>query len=224
LVVSVLTRRIRSAAGLKSKPNAVPVKAGENGVPLTADASPVVRLCLFKQSSKGLDFGFNVTVGVQGADPQLPANFDDFIKSTFGLHGLQVLKDLREWTDPKMDLGQKLAGLADQTALDLLKQATGIDPEAEFDKAKEFLGNALKEWDSLPEKLSSMLWTYLDGLAGAPIAADFETFLEDLADPKKGSEVLAKALQKATFGDTPQGQFLEAIADNGLLDLADCFL
>ena len=63
-------------------------------------ADTVVRLRLCKQSSKGLDFGLNLSVGVKGADPQLPANFDDFIKSTFGVHGLQVLNDLREWTDP----------------------------------------------------------------------------------------------------------------------------
>jgi hypothetical protein len=188
-----------------------------------ADTSQVVRLCLFKQSSKGLDFGFNVTVGVEGADPQLPTNFDDFIKSTFGLHGLQVLKDLREWTDPSTDLGQKLAGLADQTALDVLKKTTGIDPAAEFDKAKTFLGDALEKWDNLPGKLTSMLWNYLDGLAGAPIDREFKTFLGDLIDPAKGADALAKALRKATFGDTPQGRFLEAIADKGLLALADHF-
>ena len=42
--------------------------------------APVVRLQLWKQSSKGLDFGFNVAAGIQGADPQLPTNFDDFIR------------------------------------------------------------------------------------------------------------------------------------------------
>ena len=185
-------------------------------------AATVVRLQLSKQSSKGLDFGFDLSVGVQGADPQLPANFDDFIKSTFGVHGLQVLNDLREWTDPSTDLGQKLAGLADQTALDLLKTTTGIDPAAEFDKAKQIVANALNTWTTLPDKVSSMLWSFLDKQAGqAGAIADFKTFLTDLANPTTGADALAKALQKATFGDTPQGQFLEAVADKGLLALAN---
>lgn len=182
----------------------------------------MVRLQLWKQSSKGLNFGFNLNVGVQGADPQLPANFDDFIKSTFGVHGLQVLNDLREWTDPSTDLGQKLAGLADQTALDLLTSTTGIDPAAEFDKAKQIVADALNTWSTLPDKLSSMLWTFLDKQAGqAGAVKDFKTFLADLANPTTGADALSKALQKATFGDTPQGQFLEAIADKGLLALAN---
>lgn len=141
---------------------------------------------------------------MQGTDPQLPANFDDFIKSVFGVHGLQVLNDLREWTDPSTDLGQKLAGLADQTALDLLKNTTGIDPAADFNKAKQILGNALNTWYSLPDKLSS-----------TPLCCG------PLADPTTGADALAQVLQKATFGDTWEGQFLEAIADRGLLELAN---
>ena len=184
-------------------------------------AGTVVRLRLYKQSSKGLNFGFNLNVGVKGADPQLPTNFDDFIKSTFGLHGLQVLKDLREWTDSSSDLGQKLAGLANQTVLDLLKSTTGIDPAAEFGKAKQIVADALKTWSSLPDKLSSMLWTFLNEKADPGVGANLEAFLTDLADPKAGADALAKALQKATFGDTPQGRFLEAIADKGLLALAN---
>src|ERR1700741_2602894 len=184
-------------------------------------ADAMVRLQLSKQSTKGLGFGLNLTVGVQGADPQLPANFDDFIKSVFGVHGLQVLNDLREWTDPSTDLGQKLAGLADQTALDLLKSTTGIAPAADFNKAKQIVSDALNTWSSLPDKLWSMVWTFLNQQAGAAVVADFKTFLTGLADPTTGAEALAQVLQKVTFGDTWKGQFLEAIADRGLLALAN---
>ncbi|HEY3740568.1 MAG TPA: hypothetical protein VGL53_12025, partial [Bryobacteraceae bacterium] len=185
------------------------------------DASNSVRLRLSKQSTKGLNFGLNLNVGVQGADPQLPANFNDFIEATFGVHGLQVLNDLQQWTDPSTDLGQKIAGLADQTALDLLKSTTGIDPAAEFDKAKAIVANALNQWTALPDKLSSMLWTFLGKEVGAQPVADFKTFLTDLANPATGASALAGALEKATFGDTPEGQFLESIADQGLLALAN---
>jgi hypothetical protein len=187
-----------------------------------ASNDPVVRLQLSKQSSKGLSFGFDLNVGVQGSDPQLPTDFDGLIQSVFGVHGLQVLNDLRQWTDPSVDIGKKLAGLADQTALDLLKRTTGIDPAAEFDKAKSIVANALNTWDSLPDKLSSMLWSFLGKETGQPAAvADFRTFLTELANPTAAADTLAKAIQKATFGDTPQGQFLESVADQGLLALAN---
>src|SRR6185295_4659679 len=48
----------------------------------------------------------------------------------------------------------------------------------------------------------------------------FLTALAD-ADPKKRAAALSQALGHATFGDTPQGQFLEAIAGQGLLTLAN---
>jgi hypothetical protein len=201
-VVPIISARVTASFGFSVSGKYIVAVGRES-------AATVVRLQLCKQSSKGLDFGFNLSVGVQGADPQLPTNFDDFIKSTFGVHGLQVLNDLREWTDPSTDLGQKLADIADQTALDLLKSTTGIDPAAEFDKAKQIVADALNTWTTLPDKVSSMLWSFLDKQAGQPaVVADFKTFLTDLANPTTGADALAKALQKATFGDTPQGQFL----------------
>jgi len=187
------------------------------------DAGTSVRLQLWKQSSKGLNFGFNLAVGVQGADPQLPSDFNDFIRATFGVHGLQVLQDLQKWTDPSTDLGQKLAGLGSQSALDLLKNTTGVDPAAEFDKAKQVLANALNTWTSLPDQLSSMLWKFLGKNLGNAAENDFKSFLTALSqtDPDKRAAAFAQALQSATFGDTPQGQFLEAVADQGLLALGD---
>lgn len=184
-------------------------------------ATPIVRLRLSKQSSKGLNFGFNLNVGIQGSDPQLPANFDGFIQSVFGVQGLQVLADLQQWTDPSNDLGQKIAGLADQTALDLLKNTTGIDPATEFDAAKQVVAGALDQWAALPDKLSSMLWKYIGETRSPGAAADFKRFLQDLASPSTGAKAVAAVLEKATFGDTAQGQFLESVADQGLLALAD---
>jgi len=184
--------------------------------------TPVVRLQLWKQSSKGFNFGFNVKVGIQGADPQLPANLDDFIKATFGVHGLQVVNDIREWTSSSTDLGQKIAGLANQTALDLRTQTTGIDAGAEFEKARQIVKDALTTWDSLPEKLPPVLWKLLPPSAAADFAV-LQKFLGDLKDPKTGAAALAQGIQAATVGDTPQGRFLEAIAENGLLALANRF-
>ena len=188
------------------------------------DASHTVRVILSKQKTKGWNFGLNLEVGVQGADPQLPTDFSDFIKSTFGVHGLQVLSDLQQWADPTNDLGQKIAGLLGtsiptQLESDLVQKVTGIPLAtvlADFDTAKQEVTKALAQWAALPDKLSSMLWKYLD-----QDNVDFKGFLTDLSTPATASSALATALQNATFGDTAQGQFFESIADQGLLALAN---
>ena len=193
------------------------------------DASETVRVILSKQTTKGWNFGLNLSVSVQGADPQLPANFNDFISATFGVHGLQVLKDLQQWADPTNDLGQKIAGLIgdsvpSQLEFNLVQKATGIDVAAlvaDFNSGKQVVTKALSQWAALPDKLSSMLWAYLGQQATPAKAADFKAFLTDLSTPATGATALATALQNGTFGDTPQGQFLESIADQGLLSLAN---
>jgi hypothetical protein len=183
------------------------------------DARPTARLRLSKKASKGLNFGFDLNVGFQAKDPLLPKSFDDFIKTVFGVHGLQVLADVRGWTDPSTDLGEKIAGIAESTALDMLKSTTGIDPTAEFDKAKAVVTNALNQWFALPDKLTSMLWSFLEKEANPTTIKNFKSFLMDLSDLEKTAHVVTNALQRSTFANSPEGQFLGAIADQGILAL-----
>ncbi len=195
------------------------------------DASLNVHVILSKQRTNGLTLGLNLNVGVQGSDPQLPADFNDFISATFGVHGLQVLNDLQQWADPDNDLGQKIAGLIgslNPTALEseLVQNVTGIPIAtvlADFAKAKGVVAAALAQWAAVPEKFSSFLWTFIGKQTSPSDAADFKTFLTGLADPTPGATATAftTALQTAIFGNTAQGQFLESIADQGLLALAN---
>jgi hypothetical protein len=183
----------------------------------------VVRLRLFKQSSRGFDFGLNLNVGVTGK-AELPPDLDDFVKAVFGVHGQQVLNDLHlieQWTDPTKDLGDTVARLVNKTGLALLTKATGIDASAEFEKARQLVLKAFQEWDALPPRASTALWNILDKAAPAAVS-EFKTFLGALADPNPDtrSAALAKALAQVAFGDSPQGQFLESIAEKGLLALS----
>jgi hypothetical protein len=184
--------------------------------------TPVVRLRLYKQSDQGFNFGLNLTVGVTGK-ADLPAKIDDFVKSVFGVHGLQVVKDLHlieQWTDPKKDLGQTVARLLNDKGLELLTRATGIDARAEFNKARQIVLDAFQKWDALPNRASAALWRIL-GQASPAAVKDFQTFLTALADPNPDArrQALVQAIEQATFGDTPEGQFLESIADQSLLAL-----
>ena len=185
---------------------------------------PVYRLRLYKQKKKGINAGLNLTIGVTG-QAELPGNLDEFVKAVFGVHGEQVVRDLqliREWTDPTKDLSDTVARLLNDTGLDLLTRATGFDARAEFEKARQKLLDAFALWDGLSERASAALWKIL-GNFGEAETATFKTFLEALAnpDPNASSQALAQALQKVTFGDTAEGQWLAAIADRGLLKLSE---
>lgn len=185
---------------------------------------PVYRLRLHKQKSKGISAGLNLTVGVTGK-AELPNNKDDFVKAVFGVHGEQVVKDLHlieQWTDPTKDLGDTVARLVNKTGLDLLTKVTGIDASQKFNEARQKILDVFKVWDGLPDRASSVLWGILDKFGAAEIK-NFKTILEALADPdpQKSSQALAQAIQQATFGDTPEGQWVESIAEHGLLRLSD---
>jgi hypothetical protein len=147
------------------------------------------------------------------------------VKAVFGLHGLQVVKDLhhiKDWTDPTKDLGQTAARLPNDTGLDLLTKATGIDARKQFEKARQLVLQGFAQWDALPQRVAAAVWRILDKLE-VPTADAFKTFLSALADPNLQSRAaaLAKALQQITFGDTAEAQFLASIADQGPLALGN---
>ncbi|HYX53006.1 MAG TPA: hypothetical protein VE783_06115, partial [Candidatus Limnocylindrales bacterium] len=183
-----------------------------------------VRLRLFKQKDQGFDFGLNLNVGVTGR-ADFPKDIDDLVEAVFGVHGQQVVKDLHlieQWTDPSKDLGDTVARLINKTGLELLTKATGIDAAKEFDKARQMVLDAFKQWDALPDRASAVIWKILDRAPAADVDV-FKNVLTDLAnpDPTVRSQALAKEIAQVAFGDSPQGQWLEAIADQGLLALTN---
>jgi hypothetical protein len=183
-------------------------------------ASKIVRLRLHKQSKNGLDFALNLNVGVVGTVP-FPETFDGFVETVFGVHGLQVVKDLHvieQWTGPNSDLGENVARLTTKTGLDLLRRATGLDPAARFDDAKGQVLDTLKKWDALPPGVAATTWQFLSKTTPADDVEKFKTFLGTLAGldaPAKG-QALTDAL-KNVLADKPQFRWLQAIADRGVL-------
>jgi hypothetical protein len=186
------------------------------------DESNTIRLQLFKQSRKGLSFGLNLSVGVIGQN-QLPADVDDLVKAIFGVHGSQVIRDLHlieQWADQKADLFGTAARLLNETGLNLLTQATGIDAATEFDKARQIVMDEFEKWDALPAKVAAATWGILSKLDGG--GDSFKTLLKALADsnPQTKADAFARSLQDATFGDAAAGQWLASVADQGLLVLS----
>ena len=150
---------------------------------------------------------------------------DDFVKAVFGVHGQQAindLQDLEKWTDPRKDIADSVARLINKTGLDLLTRVTGIDAAKEFESARRPVLDALKKWYALPGTVSGAIWNLLGKLDGSA-ATEFKRFLSALAapDPQKRRLELARAIADAAFGDTPQGQFLAALTNTGLLALTN---
>src|ERR1035441_10371990 len=101
-----------------------------------------IRLRLFKLVSSGMQFGLNLNLSVTGVETFTPNKVDDFVKAVFGVHGAQIVRllgQVEKWTDPKQNVGQLVAGLANEKALDLFKRVTGEDAEQAFDAARNKL-------------------------------------------------------------------------------------
>lgn len=179
-----------------------------------------VRLRLYKQAKSGLNFALDLNVGLTGTVP-LPDRFDDFVETVFGVHGPQVVRDLHvveQWTGPKADLGENLARLTTKTGLDLLRQSTGLDPDAKFNEAKGLVLDRLKKWDALPPGIAAVTWQFLSKRTPADDVQKFKSFLETLAgvDAGKKTQTLSNALGQV-LADKPELKWLQAIADRGIL-------
>lgn len=102
---------------------------------------------------------------------------------------------------------------------DLVHEVTGVDTSTALADGQALIQKALTLWSSLPNKLNTMLWTYFGSTPAGPAADAFKAILGGLADLSTAASTLTTALQNTTFGDTPEGQFLESIASQGLLAL-----
>jgi len=197
---------------------------GKYGVVLAREslnpADQVLRLRLFKLAKKGWDFAFNAGVSVTPSTTGMPQDYKEFIGAVFGLHSAQFLKDLQlfnEWSDSTRPLSGLFADVAVNEGLDLLHTVTGIDPQAEFDKAKNFLTHLLNQWDQLPHEVATAIWKLipqpgaLDRISA--IAKQIGTATSDSLQA-----LLEKELSNVSFFQTPVGQWLESAAGGGVLD------
>lgn len=186
-------------------------------------ASASVRLRLFKQAKKGLQFALNLTAGIQG-DVKLPERFDDFVQAVFGVYGPQVIKDLHaieKWTDPNADLGGALAGLANKEALALLQQATGLSLPAQFDEARQQILKKLDAFEELPDRVAAVLWKYREQLVSTGLD-ELQKFLSGVANGSLADrgQVLAQAITASGLAGTTVADWLRALAGSqGLLAL-----
>src|SRR5438034_5213623 len=190
-----------------------------------SDKNEEIRLRMFKLSKKEFTFGLNLSASVQDMDSPAPDSVDALIQAVFGVHGLQIIKDLQaieRWTDPSQDLSDLAPGLPSETGLELLRATTGFDPATAFSDARNALLGVLKQLDSLPGSVPSKLWSLL-GSMNEQANKVFRDGVEALAveDAEQRREAVVKLISGTAFDDEPIGQWLTAVAASGLLALTD---
>ncbi len=182
-----------------------------------------IRLRLFKLSSNGLQFGLNLNVIVAGVETITPNKVDDFVKAVFGVHGAQIvnlLGQIEKWTDPKKSVGELVAGLSNEEALELFKRVTGEDPATAFDTARNKLVDAIHQYQSLPSAVSSevlALMNQLDAPATAALRSSLNLLRNDNVVAQQ--QALTDLFNASDFTNSPAGRLLIVMADQGLLQL-----
>lgn len=182
-----------------------------------------VRLRLFKQKKNGMNFGLNLNVGVTTEATFLPGTADEFVQAVFGVHGGQVvkaLKELEKWTDKNKSVGDLVAGLTNEKALELIQSATGMLPAQLFDKGKQKLVGVIAKWDALPDTASATVWGLLGKLDRKTTTAltDALTILAG-NDPDAQRAKIREILSGVDLLDKPEAQWLTSLAETGAIEL-----
>jgi len=177
-----------------------------------------LRLQLFRLSRKGLNVAFAARATAQGSfGGLLPDHFDEFVSGVFGLHGLQILKELDKWTDPDQKLSDLLAGVAVDYAEDFLGKVTGIDPKTAFDAARARLVALLEAWHALPHRVAATVYSIAEHeISGLPaLKSQLERVAtSDLTSFQPEAEAL---LAHVDFFKTPFGKWIESAALTSVL-------
>jgi len=185
-------------------------------------ASKTVRVRVFKMAKKGWDFAFNASAGVTGSTGKLlPSQIDAFVAAVFGVHGAQIVEDLKlfdKWTDPKTSLPELLSGFVSDFVTKELHDFAGTEIQ-KFQEARQRIADFLTKWEGLGHTTSTLLWSEFQR-AGGPIA-DLLNFLKqtDGLDDAGLKGLIETELGKVGFSSSPIGKWLESVADNEVLTL-----
>lgn len=179
---------------------------------------PVLRLRLYRLALNGWKFAFDLKAAAQ---PQLPApaTSDELVKAVFGLHGAQIVRDLKaleKWASPEVSPGEALAGLSSHYLRRLLESLTGIRPEAEFEHARARLLEFIARWDALPQRVSALVWRLVEQRVDLRPVRELAARLASATDDQLREE-LGYLLGQLDFFRRPEGRLVEELAGRSLL-------
>ncbi|MET0648441.1 MAG: hypothetical protein ABW208_17655 [Pyrinomonadaceae bacterium] len=182
-------------------------------------ADQTLRFRLFRLRRKGWGFAFNAGVSVQGDFDDFLPEFDEFIKAVFGVHGAQVLKDLKaveKWTNPDQSLAEILGEVGVDYGMKLLEEVTGIDPETAFDAARDRLVELVDKWNDLPHSVATQVWKLVEEHADLGEVRRIARLISE-ANEDTVRKPISDLLKDVDFFRTPAGAWLQAAAAHGIL-------
>jgi hypothetical protein len=182
---------------------------------------PILRLRLYRLALNGWKFAFDLKTTVQAdLSKFLPGGgADEFLQAVFGVHGAQIVRDLKaldEWSDPDAKPAGALAGLTANYLRRLVGELTGLDPRNEFDGARARLLDFTGKWEALPHRAATLIWKLVEERADLAPVRDVAALVAGAGDQRLRAE-LARRLEGVEFFRTPAGRVLEELAGRGLL-------
>jgi hypothetical protein len=185
-------------------------------------ASKVIRVRIFKMAKKGWDFAFNASVGVTpSTGTLLPSQIDGFLAAVFGVHGAQIVEDLKlfdKWTDPNTPLPEILAGFVSDFVTRELGNFAGTEI-LKFQEARRRVADLLDKWENLGHSTSTLLWAEIQK-AGGPVTELLNFLKQTNGLDDAGLKTLVETeLGKAGFGSSLIGKWLESVTANETLTL-----
>jgi hypothetical protein len=197
--------------------------SGRYAIAISREAvDPVLRLRLYRLAMNGWKFAFDLKATAQtDLSKFLPGrtDADEFIQAVFGVHGAQIVQDLKaveQWSDPDSDPAGALAGLSSRYLQRLVQELTGIDPKTEFTRARSRLLEFTHKWDALPHRVATLVWKMVEDKVDLGQARQILALVSGASDQKLRSE-LARRLEGIEFFHTPAGRLIEDLAGRGIL-------
>src|SRR5438477_3868533 len=174
----------------------------------------------------GWDCALHANVGADVSTGTLmPQTVDDFVAGIFGVHGAQIVEDLKEirrWTDPKTPLNTLAGDFVVEVAKTQFASAFGVDPKTAFEAAHAKVSAFLDAWTDpqLGHSASTLLWSLVRKQEGLDV---LEPALRGFASGDSGQirDLIRQALSVAEPVPGPIRNFLESVVSANALAAID---
>ena len=180
-----------------------------------------LRVRLFKQSVRGMNFALHAGVTAQASQTVAPSTLDQLLKAVLNVQDQQILTDVEKWLDPTKSLEQIISGDLVTEFETFLNEATGLDVATQINQARAKVASVLKQWDTLDQRVAATLWSKIDSQPEVAAVLAFAQKIVSLSanDDAGLRQLLETEMEKQGFFQSPVGEWLEAQAIDGLLQL-----
>ena len=187
----------------------------------TADRK--LRVRLYKQPVRGMSFALHAGATAQASQTVAPATLNELLRAVLNVQDQQILADVEKWLDPTKSLEQLLSADLVTEFETFLNEVTGLDIATQINQARAKVAAALKQWDTLDQRVASTLWSKIGDQQYVVAVRGFAQKVVDLSANNDAQlrQLLETEIEKQGFFQSPVGEWLESQAVDGLLELID---